>query len=83
MPARPAQVGSKRNRIVAGTGNDTVRLGGSGPNTVLGGLGDDTVEAYARGTARIDCGPGSDRVNIGFNRRIRTVGCEIVKKLYR
>ena len=31
----------------------------------------------------IDCGPGSDRVNIGFNRLVRTRNCETVKKLYK
>jgi hypothetical protein len=77
------QGGPRRNRILAGNGNDTVRLRGSGPNTVLGGAGDDIVEAYAKGRASIDCGPGFDRVNIGFNRLVRTRNCELVKKLYK
>src|SRR5829696_1015225 len=64
--------GPKPNRIIAGTGNDTVRLRGAGPNTGLGSAADDTIEAYAKGQAAIDCGPGDDRVNIGFNRLVRT-----------
>ena len=60
-----------------------MRLRGSGPNTVLTGAGDDIVEAYAKGRAAIDCGPGFDRVNIGFNRLVKTRNCELVKKLYK
>ena len=48
-----------------------MRLRGSGPNTVLGGAGNDIVEAYAKGRAAIDCGPGYDRVNIGFDRLVQ------------
>ena len=59
-----------------------MRLRGSGPNTINGGAGDDTVEAYASGAAVVDCGPGNDRVNIGFNRYVRTRNCEKVKHLY-
>ena len=77
------QGGPLRNRILAGNGNDTVRLRGSGPNTVRTGNGDDIVEAYAKGRAAIDCGPGFDRVNIGFNRLVKTRNCELVKKLYK
>ena len=77
------QGGPLANRILAGNGNDTVRLRGSGPNTVLGDTGDDIVEAYAKGAAAIDCGPGFDRVNIGFNRLVKTRNCELVKKLYK
>ena len=75
--------GPLRNRILAGNGNDTVRLRGDGPNIVLGGAGDDIVEAYAKGHAAIDCGPGFDRVNIGFNRLVKTRNCELVNKLYK
>ena len=46
------------------------------------GDGDDTVEAYAQGAATVDCGPGNDRVNIGFNRSVRTRNCETVKHRY-
>ena len=60
-----------------------MRLRGSGPNTVLGGNGNDIIEAYAKGRAAIDCGPGFDRVNIGYNRLVRTSHCELVKKLYK
>ena len=77
------QGGPKRNRIVAGNGNDTIRLRGAGPNQVLGGAGDDVVEAYAQGSAAIDCGPGYDRVNIGFNRAVHTHNCEQVHHLYK
>ena len=77
------QGGPKRNRIRAGNGDDTVRLRGSGPNTVYGGAGNDIVEAFAQGRAMVDCGPGYDRVNIGFNRLVRWRNCEKVKKLYK
>jgi hypothetical protein len=50
---------------------------------VLGGAGDDIVEAYAKGRAAIDCGPGHDRVNIGYNRLVRTHNCESVHHLYK
>ena len=30
----------------------------------------------------VDCGPGNDRVNIGFNRKVRTRNCEKVTHLY-
>ena len=55
---------------------------GKGPNTIVAGAGDDTVEAYAQGAAVVDCGPGNDRVNLGFNRKVRTRNCEKVKHLY-
>jgi Ca2+-binding RTX toxin-like protein len=77
------QGGPKRNRIVAGAGNDTVRLRGRGPT-----LGPHRRRRrHRRGLRRrarrtIDCGPGTDRVNIGFNRTVRTRGCETVKHLY-
>ena len=45
--------------------------------------GNDVVEAYSRTPVTIDCGPGGDRVNIGFNRRVRTVNCETVSKRYK
>ena len=76
------QGGPGANTIDAGPGNDRVRLRGAGPNRVTAGDGDDLVQAYSRGAATIDCGPGSDTVTIGFNRRVRTVGCEHVTKRY-
>ena len=41
------------------------------------------IEAFAQGRAKVDCGPGFDRVNIGFNRLVRWTNCEKVKKLYK
>jgi hypothetical protein len=31
---------------------------------------------------RVDCGPGGDTVNIGWNKRVRTTGCENVHRRY-
>jgi hypothetical protein len=50
---------------------------------VFAGPGDDEIRAYAKGRARIDCGPGSDVVRIGFNRSVRTSDCETVTRRYR
>jgi hypothetical protein len=47
------------------------------------GDGNDVVEAYSRTPVTIDCGPGGDRVNIGFNRHVKTVSCETVTKRYK
>ena len=49
---------------------------------MLAGPGNDRVEAFAKGLALVDCGPGDDAVNIGFNRLVRTRGCEHVTKRY-
>src|ERR671910_222965 len=77
------QGGPRHNVILAGIGDDTVRLTGSGSNRVSTGEGNDVVEAYSRTPVTIDCGPGGDRVNIGFNRAVRTVDCETVTKRYK
>ena len=37
----------------------------------------------AQAPSTIDCGPGGDRVNIGFNRNVKTVNCETVTKRYK
>ena len=50
-----------------------MRLTGAGRNRVNTGDGNDIVEAYSRTPVTIDCGPGGDRVNIGFNRNVKTV----------
>jgi hypothetical protein len=47
------------------------------------GDGNDVVEAYSHTPVTIDCGPGGDRVNIGYNRSVRTVSCETVKRRYK
>ena len=49
---------------------------------MLAGAGNDRVEAFAQGLAVVDCGPGDDTVNIGFNRLVRTRDCEHVSKRY-
>jgi Ca2+-binding RTX toxin-like protein len=77
------QGGPRRNRILGGAGDDVIRLRGNGPNAVLAGAGNDRVEAFAQGAAMVDCGPGDDTVNIGFNRLVRTRGCEHATKRYR
>ncbi|MEA2129024.1 MAG: hypothetical protein QOJ85_1915, partial [Solirubrobacteraceae bacterium] len=77
------QGGEASNQITAGPGNDRVRLRGRGTNRISTGSGADLVEAYAAGSTRVDCGPGVDTVRIGFNRRVRTVGCERVTRRYR
>ena len=77
------QGGPRGNRIDAGDGRDRVRLTGRGPNVVRAGAGDDEVRAYASGPPTVDCGPGVDLVRIGFNRAVRTIGCERVSKRYR
>ena len=56
---------------------------GRGRNAVSTGEGNDVVDAYSRTPATIDCGPGGDRVNIGYNRGVRTVGCETVTRRYK
>jgi hypothetical protein len=66
-----------------GSGNDHVRLRGAGRNRVQAGSGADLIEAYASGPTTIDCGPGTDTVRIGFNRHVRTVGCERVSHRFR
>jgi hypothetical protein len=60
-----------------------VRLTGRGRNSVNAGDGDDVVEAYSRTPVTVDCGAGADRVNIGFNRHVRTIGCETVTRRYK
>ena len=60
-----------------------MRLTGGGRNSVSTGDGNDVVEAYSRTPVTIDCGPGGDRVNIGFNRHVKTVNCETVAKRYK
>ncbi len=77
------QGGPGDNQILGGFGDDTVRLTGYGRNSVRTGDGNDVVDAYSRTPVTIDCGPGGDRVNIGFNRGVRTVNCETVTKRYR
>src|ERR671910_822798 len=77
------QGGPGNNVIGGGIGDDTVRLTGSGSNRVSTGEGNDVVEAYSRTPVTIDCGPGGDRVNIGFNRHVRTSNCETVTKRYK
>ena len=77
------QGGPLHNTILGGAGDDTVRLTGSGRNSVSAGDGNDVIEAFSRTPVTIDCGPGGDTVNIGFNRSVRTVGCETVNKRYR
>jgi Ca2+-binding RTX toxin-like protein len=76
------QGGPLHNTLLGGAGNDTLRLTGRGRNRVFAGDGDDVVEAYSRTPVTIDCGPGADRVNIGFNRRVRTRECETVTRRY-
>jgi hypothetical protein len=52
-------------------------------NRVNGGDGNDRIDAYARAAnVTIDCGPGGDVVNIGFNREVRPVNCEQVNRRY-
>ena len=63
-------------------GADTIRLTGRGPNRVFAGAGNDVVHAYADGRLAVDCGPGSDRVEIGYNRGVTTRGCECVTRRY-
>jgi hypothetical protein len=47
------------------------------------GAGNDVIDAFNRAPTTIDCGPGGDTVNIGFNREVRTLGCETVTRRYR
>jgi len=68
---------------VGGAGADTIRLTGHGFNEVDAGTGDDIVYAYNKEHVVIDCGPGDDVVKIGYNRRVRTRGCEKVSRRYR
>ena len=49
---------------------------GHGFNRVFAGTGDDIVYAYSKDRNTIDCGPGDDVVKIGYNRSVRTRGCE-------
>ena len=49
---------------------------------MFAGEGDDVIEAYSRTPVTIECGPGFDRVNIGYNRRVRTRDCEAVTRRY-
>ena len=71
------------NVISGGSGLDTIRLVGHGYHQVKAGAGDDIVYAYSKDRARIDCGPGTDTVKIGYNRSVRTHGCEAVSRRYR
>ena len=70
------------NHISGGAGADTIRLTGHGFNAVDAGSGDDIVYAYNKDRVLIDCGPGDDLVKIGFNRAVRTRGCEKVSRRY-
>jgi Ca2+-binding RTX toxin-like protein len=77
------QGGPAGNRILAGSGDDHVYLRGRGSNRVRGGTGNDLIDAYAlHSSITIDCGPGGDTVNIGFNRTVRVRNCEIVNRRY-
>jgi hypothetical protein len=49
---------------------------------VSSGTGDDIVYVYSKDRSLIDCGPGDDLVKIGFNRSVRTRGCEHVSRRY-
>ena len=69
--------------LTGGAGADTIRLTGGGHNRVWAGEGDDIVYGYSKDAARVDCGPGTDVVKIGYNRRIRTSNCEKVTRRYK
>ena len=60
-----------------------MRLTGHGFNRVLAGPGDDLIYAYSKDTVRIDCGPGSDTVKIGYNRTVFLRHCEHVSRRYK
>lgn len=82
------QGGELHNTIWGDDGNDTIKLRGNGRrqvgrNIVHGGAGDDSVTASGTLAATIDCGPGRDVVDVGYNRRARwNSSCEKVRKLY-
>jgi Ca2+-binding RTX toxin-like protein len=77
------QGGPSGNRILGGSGDDHVYLRGTGRNEVRGGSGNDLIDAYAlHSDITIDCGPGGDTVNIGFNRHVRLRNCETVNRRY-
>jgi Ca2+-binding RTX toxin-like protein len=78
------QGGPASNSISGGAGDDHIYLRGDGNNFVSGGDGNDRIDAYARAAdITIDCGPGGDTVNIGFNRSIDTENCEQINRRFR
>jgi Ca2+-binding RTX toxin-like protein len=77
------QGGAGFNDIAGGDGDDHIYLRGEGTNRVNAGVGNDRIDAYARAAdVSIDCGPGGDIVNIGFNRSVDTANCEQVNRRY-
>ena len=82
------QGGELHNVIYGDAGDDTIKLRGNkrgkvGRNIVHAGAGDDVITASGTLKAVIDCGPGRDRVDVGFNRAARwNKSCEKVKKGY-
>jgi len=83
------QGGELNNTIYGDGGDDTIKLRGNhkgkvGGNKVAAGPGNDRIMASGTLKATIDCGPGKDTVDVGFNRRARwNSSCEKVKKGYR
>ncbi len=83
------QGGELHNTIYGDEGDDTIKLRGNsrkqaGRNKVYAGAGNDRIMASGTLLAKIDCGPGKDSLDVGFNRRARWNGsCEKVKKGYK
>ena len=72
------QGGFGSDRLIGGAGNDGINTG-AGRDVVNAGPGNDVINAGTRGpAARIDCGPGKDRVRINNNERKRIKNCEFV-----
>jgi hypothetical protein len=84
--------GRGRDKVVGGHGNDLLRGGpgpdgihtGNGRDRVIAGPGNDIINAATRGpAARVNCGPGVDRVRINNNEVRRVRNCEFINVLVR
>ena len=68
--------GPGTDRLSGGPGNDSNNAA-FGQDVVSGGSGDDLINVATAGkAARVDCGPGRDKVRINRNERRRVKGCE-------
>ena len=76
------QGGPKRNRIVPAPATTPCACAATARTASARATATTPSRPTPTARATIDCGPGTDRVNIGFNRKVRTRGCEKVKHLY-